>query len=145
MEVFQPSSREATSITPEKSGFLVNGSRQINAKARLDADDDPVMLGKMIMQEKKQDKYLGDILNNRGLAVYVEATIKWREANVKGSIYELRSIIEDFRMQAVGGFEAPIDLYDSSIIPPLLNNCSTWLDIDKKSEDKLEEFQNLFV
>ena len=127
-----------------KSGYLVYGSEQIKAKARLEAKDAPVMIGEMIVHEKNQEKYLGDILDSRGLVESVEATIKDREAKVKGSIYELRSIIEDFRMQAVGGFEAAIDLYESSIIPSLLNNCSTWLDIDRKCEDRLDEIQDLF-
>ena len=45
---------------------------------------------------------------------------KKREGKVKGLIYELRAVVEDFRMQAVGGIEAAIDLYKSCIVPSLV-------------------------
>ena len=129
---------------PRKSGYLVYGNEQIKAKAKLEAQEDPVMLGKMTLMEMEQEKYLGDILDSKGLTESVEATIKEREAKVKGSINELRAIIEDFRMQAVGGLEAAIDMYEGCIIPSLLSNCSTWLEIDKKCEDRLDAIQDLF-
>ena len=102
------------------------------------------MIGAMIIKEKSQEPYLGDMLDSRGLTESVQATIKDREAKVKGSIYELSSIIEDFPMQAVGGMEAAIDLYEACIMPSLLSNGSTWLDIDKKCKDSLDAIQDLF-
>ena len=90
----------------------------------MEAEEEPVILGQMIFKEKQQEKYLGDILDSRGLTQSGEGTIKEREAKVKGSIYELRAVIEDFRMQAVGGLEAAIDLYEACVIPSLLSNCS---------------------
>ena len=114
------------------------------SKARLEAEEDPVMLGKMTILEKQQEKYLGDILDSAGLTESVAATIRDRESKVKGSIYELRAIIEDFRMQTIGGMEASIDLYEACIIPSLLSNCSSWLEIDQKCEDKLDAIQDLF-
>ena len=102
------------------------------------------MLGKIIMKEKKCEAYLGDILSSEGLRESIEATIKDRTARVKGSIYELRSLIEDFRMQAVGGMMAAIDLYEACIVPSLLTNCGTWTEISEKEENLLDETQNTF-
>ena len=76
------------------------------------------MLGKSMILEKQEEKYLGDILSIEGLSESVQCTVKDREGKVKGSIYELRAIIEDFRMQAVGGIEAALDLYESCVGPP---------------------------
>ena len=132
------------SYHPSKSCYLVFGSEQTKAKARIEADEEPVMLGKMILTEKQQEKYLGDILDSRGLKESVKATIKDRTGKVKGSIYELRAVIEDFRMQAVGGTEAAIDLYEACIVPSLLSNCSTWMEIDQEAEDMLDAIQDLF-
>ena len=47
-------------------------------------------------------------------------------------------------MQTIGGMEASIDLYEACIIPFLLSNWSSWLEIDQKSEDKLDAIQDLF-
>ena len=47
-------------------------------------------------------------------------------------------------MQAVGGMEAAIDLYESCIVPLLIANCSTWMDMKKEAEDKLDSLQDLF-
>ena len=66
------------------------------------------MLGKSVIAEKQEEKYLGDILSSEGLAKSVQCTVKDREGKVKGSIYELRAIIENFRMQSVGGIEAAL-------------------------------------
>ena len=102
------------------------------------------MLGESKILEKQEEKYLGDILSSEGLAKSVQCTVKDREGKVKGSIYELRAIIEDFRMQAVGGIEAALDLYESCVVPSLLANCATWLDIKQQTVDRLDGIQDLF-
>ena len=43
-----------------------------------------------------------------------------------GSIYELRALTEGFRMQAVSGMRAAIDIYESCIVSSLLSNSGTW-------------------
>ena len=129
---------------PTKSGYLIYGSEGFKAKAEHEALEKPVMLGKIVMKENKCEAYLGDILCSRGLEASLEATIQNRAAKTKGSIYELRSLIEDFRMQAVGGTRAANDLYESCIVPSLLANCGTWAGITENEEKLLEEQQNLF-
>ena len=102
------------------------------------------MLGEITMKEKQNEAYLGDVLCGIGLTASIQATIKDRTPRVKGSIYELRALIEDFRMQAVGGMMAAIDLYESCIVPSLLTNCGTWTEMTEKEENLLEEIQNMF-
>ena len=84
------------------------------------------------------------MFSSLGVSELVEATVSERSGKIKVSIYELRALIKDFRMQATCGIEAAIDLYGSSIVPSLLSNCATWLDIGKKTEDKLNKIQDLF-
>ena len=110
---------------PKKSCFLVYGTENYKAKIKLEAEQEPVKLGVNILLEKSQEKYLGDVFCSQGLSASVEATVKERSSKIKGSIYELRAVIEDFRMQSVGGMEAAIDLYESCIVPSLIANCST--------------------
>ena len=103
------------------------------------------MLGKIVMKEKLQEKYLGDILDSNGLKESVEATIKAREPKIKGSIYELRALTEDYRMQAVGGCQSALDLYESCIIPSLLTNAGTWVDMSEKAVNILDTTQDTFA
>ena len=64
---------------------------------------------------------------------------------MKGSIYELRALTEDFIMQGVGGMRANIDIYESSIVFSLLSNSGTWTEIRKKEIKLLDELQDNFV
>ena len=127
-----------------KSGFLIFGTEAFKAASRLDVQESPVMLGKVQINEKITDKYLGDILSSLGLRASVEATVKEREAKIKGSIYELRALTEDFRMQAVGGMQSAIDLYESCIIPSLLSNSGTWTEVGQETINMLDKIQDTF-
>ena len=62
------------------------------AKVNMDTEEDPITLGKVKLGEKKEEKYLGDILSSLGLADSVEASVEERAAKIKGSIYELREL-----------------------------------------------------
>ena len=74
------------------------------------------------------------MFSSLGLSESVEATVSENSGKIKGFIYELR---------ATCGIEAAIDLYESRIVPSLLANCATWLDIEKKTEDKLNNIKDL--
>ena len=103
------------------------------------------MFGQILLQRKAVVTYLGDELSEGGLAASVEATIKARESKVKGAIYELKALCEDHRMQVVGGVLGALDIYNTCIVPSLLNNCSVWVDIQEKAVKQLDALQNMFV
>ena len=63
---------------------------------------------------------------------------------MRGSIYELRGLIEDFRMQSVGGCQSALDLYESCILPSLLSNAGTWVEISNKAVKMLDSLQDTF-
>jgi hypothetical protein len=111
---------------------------------RLEVQESPVLLGNITLKEKLTDKYLGDILNSMGLSASVDSTIKGREAKIRGAIYELRSLTEDFRMQSVGGCQAALDMYEACIIPSLLTNAGTWVEISEGAIEMLDDLQDTF-
>ena len=127
---------------PTKSGFLVTGSERFNAKVQQDVKDKPVLLGDIVMKEMTTESYLGDKSSSEGLRSSIEETIKDRKGNMKGSIYEHWALVEDFRMQAVGGMRAGIDLYESCIVSSLLTNAGTWTEITEQEIKQLDELQN---
>ena len=129
---------------PTKSGYLIFGSEQYKAKAQYEAKEAPVMLGKISLKEKTSEAYLGDILSSEGLRASTEASNRDRVGKVKGSIYEHRSLIEDFRMQVVGGMRAAIDLFESCIVSSLLTNSCTWTEITDKEVKLLDDIQDTF-
>ena len=113
--------------------------------ARKEIAREPIMCGDFIMHEKVSDKWLGDIFHQAGLAASVTATIQDREAKVKGACYEAAAIVEDWRSQCVGGARSAIDLFELAILPALLYNSETWVEISKEAEEKLENLQLFFV
>ena len=74
----------------------------------------------------------------------VDDTVKDRTGRAKIAIFEVNSILEDVRMQKIGGIRGAFDIWELAIIPMLLNNCDTWLNISNDTENKLEDLQNLF-
>ena len=72
----------------------------------------------------------------------VEATILKRYGRIFSTIIEVSSILDDFRIDSIGGLKAGLEIFELAIIPSLLNNSSVWIDIGKTSLDKLNTLQN---
>ena len=91
-----------------------------------------------------QETYLGDQV---GLTVAesIALTLKRRVGLVKKSIFEIKTIVEDFRSKVVGGIATGILLWVTFLIPFLLYNLSTWLQMKKKEMETLSKIQRLFL
>ena len=129
---------------PKKTCYVLYGTKKYKQRVREEVETCPLMFGSFEMKEKEQDLYLGDVLHSLGLAASVEATIAHRVGKVKRSMYESAAILKDWRMQCVGGMRGAWDIWEMSIIPTLLANSGSWVEISQKSIDKLDELQNLF-
>ena len=130
---------------PLKSVYMVYGSLKYKQEVEQELEANPLMLGDITLKKAKSQKYLGDILHEDGLKASVAATVKDREGRTKGSIYELRAVCTDFRMQILGGMVGAIDIWEAAILPSLLHNSGTWVDISEETLKKLDSLQNLFV
>ena len=73
------------------------------------------------------------------------ATIKEREPKVKAACYEAAAIIEDWRAQCIGGFRSALDLFELAILPTLLYNAETWVEISREAEERLENIQLFYL
>jgi hypothetical protein len=91
------------------------------------------------------DKYLGDMVHMDGLEASVEATIEDRVGKITASMHEIKAIMDDYRMQALGGMMGALDLWNLAVVPSLMNNCSTWIGITNRQEQKLENLQEQFI
>ena len=104
------------------------------------------MLGDQITEPSKSEVYLGDVLaEGSSLAASTEASVARNMARCKGTMYEVRAIMEDFRMQAIGGMAGAWDLWEAGICASLLSNCSTWVKMSAETEKKLNQFQNTYL
>ena len=129
---------------PLKTCYILYGSKKYKEQVRKELDSCPLKFGEFEMKEKDQDVYLGDVLSSKGLAASVEATITHRTGKIKGQIYETAAILKDFRIQSLGGMRGAWDIWEMSIIPSLLANCGSWVEMSKTAVEMLDDLQNLF-
>ena len=54
------------------------------------------------------------------------ATVRDRAGRIKGATMEIRSIVEEYPMQAIGGLMAARELWERALIPSLLSGAGTW-------------------
>ena len=80
-----------------------------------------------------------------GLDASIKATVVSRSGKVKAAIFEIKAIIEDLRMQSIGGLLCAIDIWELAIIPSLMFNSEMWVGISEESILQLESIQNLFL
>ena len=108
---------------PKKTCFVIFGSQRYIKEVRQEVAKDPLMLGDQVTKPSEAELYLGDVLaEGSSLAVSTSATVDKRIARAKGSIREVKSILEDSRMQAIGGMAGAWDLWDVGICASLLAN-----------------------
>ena len=79
------------------------------------------------MKEKESDKYLGQVLHGSGLGASALATAQERAGRIKGATLEIKSIIDEFQMQTLGGMMAAWELWEKALIPSLLHGSGTWM------------------
>ena len=132
-------------LHPDKTGFLIMGRGPNSLKMEEDISNHPITCGEFVTKRKTKDKWLGDIFHEMGLAVSVRETIIERTPRTKAAMFEIKGIIEDFRSQSIGGTVGAFDLWELSVIPMLLNNAGTWIELSEESIEMLENLQNLFV
>ena len=94
----------------------------------------PLTFTNFITKEKKQEKWLGDQFTEDGLSASVTATIKQRSGRAKAAIFEVKGIVEDYRMHVAGGLTGAFEIWEMVIVQALLNNSETWLDISNEDE-----------
>jgi hypothetical protein len=94
----------------DKTCFIIVGSNIFKENAKKEITENPLIFGDFVLKEKVFDKYLGQILHGGGLESSALATAKERAGKIKGATLEIRSIIEEFQMQAIGGMMAAYEL-----------------------------------
>ena len=88
---------------PDKTCFLVCGSKTFKEKAQKELEGNPLMFDKFPVKQKVSDKYLGQVLHSGGVEASAEATVLERSGRIKGATIEIKSIVEEYEMQVMEG------------------------------------------
>jgi hypothetical protein len=105
-----------------------------------------LMFGNFNIKQREYDRYLGQVLHGDGLDQSAEATVKERSGRIKGGTMEIKGIIEEFPMQAIGGMIAAWELWEKAMVPSLLSGAGTWFGPNggKLAIDLCENLQNFY-
>ena len=126
---------------PDKYGLLLLGSEKFRENIKNSIKNNPIYLDKFKLQTKVCEKYLGQMIKS-DLASSALATVQDRQAKIKGAEMEIKCLIEDFNMQAMGGLVAAWELWERALIPSLLSGAGTWLGDIKEAVKLANQIQN---
>ena len=131
---------------PDKTCFIVCGGNKYKEKVEHDLERNPLMFGQFPVKQKEYDRYLGQTLHSGGLEISAEATVLERIGRVEGATMEIKSNIEEFQMQAIGGMMATWILWEQAIIPSILSGAGTWFGLKecRKAIDHCDNIQNFY-
>ena len=129
---------------PDKTAFIVCGSSSFKQKVKDDLEDHPLTFGNFEMKEKVSDKYLGQVLHGGGLEESALATVQERAGRLRGATMEIKTIIEEYEMQAIGGMMSAWELWEKALLPSLLSGSGTWFGDCQKTVDMCDDLQNFF-
>ena len=128
---------------PEKSGIIIVGSKSFKEKVKKEILENPIEFHNFKLDVKIKEKYLGQMIESN-LASSALATVKERAGKIKGAAMEVKSIVEDFQMQAMGGLTAAWELWEKALLPSLLSGAGTWLGNIKETENLCNSLQNFY-
>ena len=80
-----------------------------------------------------------------GRADSVALTISDREGKIRGACLKIAIIVNDWRAKVAGGFETAMMLWKKCCIPSLMHGAGILVEIDTKTENRLDKLQNWFV
>ena len=127
----------------DKSRILFLGKKKERNNLRKKFQEKaPTLYGKT-MKESQHESYLGDEIG-KSLSESITMTIQKRTGLVKKSIFEIKSIVENYKSQMFGGIQVGMLLWEACVIPYPINNSSTWLQINQKDLNTLIKLENLF-
>ena len=129
---------------PDKTCYIVCGHSKYKEEIEKKIQENPIMFGSFEVKRRISDKYLGQMLHGGSLGESALATVEDRAGKIKGATLEIKTIIEEFQMQAIGGMMAAWELWEKAIIPSLLSGAGTWIGNCSKAVDLCDKLQNFF-
>ena len=137
--------RKKLSVNYDKSKFLVLGSRKFRKKTLEETKANPMTMGGVVIEHSSNEKYLGDYIHEEGCRESISATIKARMNGLNKKCDDIIAVSEAPLMGCTGNSLSATKLFEAQVIPALLHNCESWLDITETHIADLESFQEKFI
>ena len=128
-----------------KTTYVIIGGKKYREDMEKKISKNPVLFGKIICKPSNSEIYLGEVIHSQGLEAGVIATIENRMGKVRGAMFKVKALIEDFRLQAITGMAGAWILWLRSILPTLMAGCGSWIGIGKKTYEILDEIQSEYL
>ena len=133
------------SLNYDKSKYVIIGGTKARKEILEQAKINPLTMGGVIIANAIMEKYLGDIIHELGCARSIQETIKERIGKLIATAEEIIKTSENPWMGGLNNSETPFKLFEARIIPALLNNCESWIDIKESHIKDLQDFQDEFI
>ena len=91
------------------------------------------------------EKYLGDIIHEKGFEETITSTIKERMRTLTTKCEEIIQIVNTPVMGDLRNSNITLKLFKALVIQHLLHNCASWLGITENRIKELQKFQNKSV
>ena len=102
-------------------------------------------MGGIIIKHSQKEKYLGDIIHEKGCKESIQETINERIRKLISKSEEIIQLADTPMMNGFGHSKVAFNLFEAQIIPCLLHNAESWIGITDKQIKQLQEFQDIFV
>ena len=110
----------------DKSFYILFGKKKTIEDIRTLIKNNPLTLSGANVKEKTSEKYLGDHIHSDGPSRSAEVTVEKRYWPTVSALLEIRTILEDYRANVVGGANTGIMIFEMAVIPMLMNSAETW-------------------
>ena len=127
----------------DKSSFIVMGTNKQRKQFQRELEKSPLTLCDQKMKEVKTLKFLGDHLSF-SLEDSVHQTVLKRVGIAKHTVLEIRTVIEDIRADRLGSINVAFNIFEQAILPMVLHNSETWLNITRKTMRILDDLFHYF-
>ena len=136
--------KKQLSVNYDKSKFLVMGSRKFRKETLEEINENPMKMGEAVIEHSEKEKYLGDFIHENGCRESIAATIKARMNGLMKKCDDIIAVSEAPLMGSTGNALPAIKLFEAQVIPALLHNSESWIDITETHIADLESFQEKF-
>ena len=137
--------RKQLSVNYDKSKFLIIGNSKYKKKILKNIKKDPMIMGGQEIHHSSVEKYLGDLIHEKGCVQSIKETVKKRIQGLISKSDEIIQLAESPIMGGLGNSTVAFRLFEATIIPALLHNAESWIGITDSIIKDLQNFQDKFI
>ena len=132
------------SFNTDKSVSLVLGDTMEANQIRSTLIENTIPIGNNVTKTVEKYGYLGIVVSEGGAEASAFETLKKRSARVKQIIFEIRAILQDTRLNSVGGLLLGLELWKLVAVPYLYFSMECFLVLPQEAIKLLNDLHLLF-